>query len=53
MKDQCSPHNKQDMIQQIEVVWNEVFVQQLQALIANILDQMQAIIQAKGGSTRW
>jgi hypothetical protein len=53
LKSHRRPHDKEEMIQQIEVVWNEVCLQQLQALIANMPDRMRAIIRAKGGSTKW
>jgi len=34
------------------VVWDEVSMQQLQKLIASMLNQIQEMILARGGSTR-
>ena len=47
------PRNKQEMVQTIEAVWNEVSMDQLQKLIASMPRQMEAVISAKGGSTKW
>ena len=46
------PKNKQEMIQLIKQVWDEVSLHQLRCLIANMLNRMQAMISANGGSTR-
>jgi hypothetical protein len=45
--------NKQEMMQTIEEIWNEVSMEQLQNLIASMPRQIEAIISAKGGSTKW
>lgn len=47
------PKNKEDMIQTIQAVWNDVSLEILQTLIASMPDRIQATIAAKGGSTRW
>lgn len=47
------PRNKQEMMQTIEAVWNEVSMEQLQNLIASMPRRIKAIILAKGESTKW
>jgi hypothetical protein len=47
------PKNKEEMIQTIQGVWEQVSLEQLQRLISNFSNRMQAIILAKGGSTKW
>ena len=46
------PRNKQEMMQTIEAVWNEVSMEQLQNLIASMPKRIEAIISTKGGSTK-
>jgi len=47
------PENKEEMIQTIQEVWDEVSLQQLKRLISNMPNCMKAVILAKDGSTRW
>ena len=47
------PKNKQEMIQLIKQVWDEVSLYQLRRLIANMSNRMRAVISTSGGSTRW
>ena len=47
------PRNKQEMMQTIEAIWNEVSMEQLQNLIASMPRRIEAIISAKDGSTKW
>ena len=47
------PKNKQEMIQLIKQVWDEVSLHQLRRLIANMPNRMQVVISTSGGSTRW
>ena len=47
------PKNKQEMIQLIKQVWDEVSLHQLRPLIANMSNCMQAVMTENGGSTRW
>ena len=47
------PKNKQEMIQLIKQVWNEVSLYQLRHLITTMLNRMRAVISTSGGSTRW
>ena len=47
------PKSKQEMIQLIKQVWDEVSLHQLRCLIANMLNRMRAVISMSGGSTRW
>ena len=47
------PKNKQEMIQLIKQVWDEVSLHQLRRLIANMPNCMQAVISTSGGNTRW
>ena len=47
------PKNKQEMIQLIKQVWDEVSLHRLRRLIANMPNRMWAVISASGGSTRW
>ena len=47
------PKSKDKMIQIIQEVWAQVSQEQLQRLFLNMPARMQAIIEAKGGSTRW
>ena len=47
------PRNKQEMMQTIEAVWNEVSMEQLQTLIASMPKRIKAVIAAQGGSTKW
>ena len=39
------PKNKQEMIQLIQQVWDEVSLDQLRCLIANMPNRMRAVIQ--------
>ena len=41
------------MIQIIQEVWTQVSQEQLQRLLLNMPVRMQAVIEAKSGSTRW
>jgi transposase len=52
VKDLLRYHNKEEMIQIIQEVWTQVSQEQLQRLILNMPARMQAVIEAKGGSTR-
>jgi arsenate reductase-like glutaredoxin family protein len=45
--------NKEEMIQTMQEVWEQVSLEQLQRLISSMPNRMQAIISTKGGSTRW
>jgi hypothetical protein len=47
------PKNKEEMIQTMQGVWEQLSLEQLQKLISNFSNRMQAVILAKGGSTRW
>lgn len=47
------PKNKQEMIQTIQAIWNQVSLQQLQMLISNEPNKMQAIVLAKDDNIRW
>jgi hypothetical protein len=47
------PKNKEEMIQIIQEVWTQLSQEQLQRLLLNMPARMQAVIEAKGGSTRW
>ena len=47
------PKNKQEMIQLIKQVWDEVSLHQLRHLIANMPNCMQAVVSTSGGSTKW
>ena len=47
------PSNKQEMMDTIKAVWEEVSLEQLQNLIESMLKRMKAVISARGGSTRW
>ena len=47
------PRNKQEIMQTIEALWNEVSMEQLQNLIASMPRRIEAIISAKGGNTKW
>ena len=41
------------MIQIMQQVWAQVSQEQLQKLISNMPARMDAVIEAKSGSTRW
>jgi hypothetical protein len=45
--------NKEEMIQTMQGIWEQVSLEQLQRLISNFSNRMQAVLLAKGGSTRW
>ena len=47
------PKTKQEMIQLIKQVCDEVSLHQLRRFIANMPNCMRAVISANGGSTRW
>ena len=47
------PKNKQEMIQLIKQVWDEISLHQLRRLIANMPNCMRAVMSMSGGSTRW
>ena len=47
------PKNKQELIELIQQIWNEISLEQLKRLISTMLNRMQAMISANGGSTRW
>ena len=47
------PNNKQEMMDTIKAVWDEVFLEQLQNLIESMPNRMKVVISARGGSTRW
>jgi hypothetical protein len=47
------PKNKEEMIQKMQEVWEQVSLEQLQMLISSMPNRMQAIISTKGGSSRW
>jgi hypothetical protein len=47
------PKNKEEMIQIMQGVWEQVSLEQLKRLISNFSSRMQAVILAKDGSTRW
>ena len=44
---------KEEFIKAIQEVWEDVSLEILKTLIANMLFRMMDIIDAKGGSTRW
>ena len=56
VKDLICHHNmpkiKQEMIQLIKQIWDEVPLHQLKRLIANMLNRMRAVISVSDGSTR-
>jgi hypothetical protein len=45
------PKNKEEMIQTMQGVGEQVSLEQLQRLISNFSNRMQVVILAKGGST--
>ena len=47
------PSNKEEMSALIQVIWDDVSLEQLQRLIQTMPKRMQAVISARGGSTRW
>jgi len=47
------PSNKQEMMDTIKTVWEEVSFEQLQNLIESMPNRMKVVISARGGSTRW
>ena len=47
------PKNKQEMIQLINQIWDEISLHQLRRLITNMLNRMWGVISASGGSTKW
>ena len=47
------PRNKQEMMQTIEAVWNEVSMEKLQTLIASMPKRIEAVIATQGESTKW
>jgi len=47
------PRNKEEMMQTIQAVWDDVSLEQLQKLIATMPNRIQAVISTRGGSTRW
>lgn len=47
------PRNKEEMRALIQVIWNDISLEQLQRLIETMPRRMQAVISARGGSTRW
>jgi hypothetical protein len=48
-----TPKNKEEMIQTMQGIWEQVSLEQLQRLISNFSNRMQVVILAKSGSTRW
>jgi hypothetical protein len=44
---------KEKMAQPIQSTWDTISLEQLQSLIRTVPDRMQAVISARGGSTRW
>lgn len=47
------PQNKQELIECIQKVWDEVPLEQLKCLISTMPNRIKAVISARGGSTRW
>ena len=47
------PRNKEEMAQTIQSTWDTISLEQLQTLIRTMPDRMQAVISARGDSTRW
>lgn len=47
------PRSSQEMIQTVTTVWNEVSEDELFRLISSMPDRLKAVIEAKGGNTRW
>jgi transposase len=47
------PKNKEEMIKNIQHVWDQVSQEQLLQLISTMPARMQAVIEAGGGSTKW
>ena len=47
------PSSKQEMVETIQAVCDEISLEQLQTLIATMPSQIQAMISMKGASTKW
>ena len=45
--------NQQEMAATIQAVWDEVPLEHIQDVIANMPSRKQAIISTRGGSTKW
>jgi hypothetical protein len=46
------PKSKEESIQTMQGVWEQVSLEQFQRLISSFSNRMQVVILAKGGSTR-
>lgn len=53
LRNHSRPKDKEEMIRIIQQVWDQVSQEQLQKLISSMPARMNAVIEAKGGSTRW
>jgi hypothetical protein len=47
------PKHKMDLVARIHVKWEDFSTETSKVLIASMPHRMMAIINAKGGSTRW
>jgi hypothetical protein len=45
--------NKEELVELLQRAWKWVSIDMLDVLISTMLHRMNAIISAKGGSTRW
>lgn len=53
LKHHSRPNSKLEMIEKIQSVWDTISIEWLRALISTMPYRMQAVIAARGGSTRW
>lgn len=53
VQNKSRPHNKEELVESLHRVWEEVSVGTLQTLIASMPTRMREVIGAKGGSTRF
>ena len=47
------PRNRDELVETLKRVWEEVDLQTINVLIASMPFRMEAVINAYGGSTRW
>ncbi|CAA9501973.1 MAG: hypothetical protein AVDCRST_MAG96-2018 [uncultured Segetibacter sp.] len=47
------PRNKDELVESVQRAWEGISMEILEVLIASMPFRMKAVIQAKGGSTRW
>nr|PNR28760.1 hypothetical protein PHYPA_029353 [Physcomitrium patens] len=53
LKHHSRPNSKLEMIEKIQSVWDTISIEWLRTLISTMPYRMQAVIAARGGSTRW